>query len=763
VLWINKKFMKKLYTLLALVITIITFAQAPQGFNYQATVRNSAGALIVNQNVNFKFNIMLNSATSLPVFSETHMAPTDDLGQVNLVIGTGTATVGTFSTINWGTGNYYLGIELNTGSGYVAMGTTQLLSVPYALYANSSGNAQAATPNLADVLAVNNGANNLQIKNLADPIDAQDATNKVYVDAIVPNGILPGDILMWNGTDWDLSSNLLPKINTTQASSITSNSCQVGGEIISIGGSNIIRKGICYSEQIFPTVADTRVYNTSTNNTFSLSITLAPGMTYYVRSFAENSFGITYGQEITLTTLIAQPPSLTTTPVTSISNISAISGGNITNDGGGVITSRGIVWATTANPTTTSYIGITTDGTSIGTFSSNLTGLTPFTLYYVRAYATNSFGTAYGNEISFVTTGVGIITGAISSNITYPYGNYTLNGIVTIESGAVVTFEAGSTITADVTNGVDALVVKNGGKLIMNGTAAQPIVLTESSAVPGSWGGIIMYGDAPINGSGGVTNYVSEDGLNLVYGGTNSAHNGGTLRYVRVEYAGKKITDGTSEMNGFSFYSVGSGTVLENLVAYKGADDGFQFYGGTVSALNLISYGNFDDSFAWQDGWQGQLSLNWYAYQEGTGNFGMEIECNNNNNAFWPKVSNITLKRSAGTVTEGGSSAAQYDAIQFKKEGNGEFSNILISGYTTSGATAVRIQDAITNTNQVNGGKIKILNVKIMDAATTNYAGIGSAFTVAFGAANFTNSTSATGAILTNGAWSTVNGVSLLQ
>jgi uncharacterized protein (TIGR02145 family) len=173
--------MKKLHTLLALVITLITFAQAPQGFNYQATVRNNAGALIANQNVNFKFNIMLNSATSLPVFSETHLAPTDDVGQVNLVIGTGTATTGTFSTINWGTGNYFLGIELNTGSGYVAMGTTQLLSVPYALYANSSGNAQTPIPTLASVLAVNNGANNLQIKNLANPTDAQDAVTKSYL------------------------------------------------------------------------------------------------------------------------------------------------------------------------------------------------------------------------------------------------------------------------------------------------------------------------------------------------------------------------------------------------------------------------------------------------------------------------------------------------------------------------------------------------------------------------------------------------------
>ena len=173
--------MKKLYTLLVFLLTLITFAQAPQGFNYQATVRNSAGALIVNQNVYFKFNVMLNSQTSVPVFTETHYVPTDDLGQVNLVIGQGTATVGTFSTINWGIGNYYLGIELNTGSGYIAMGTTQLLSVPYALYANSAGNTQAAPPNLATVLAVNNGANNLQIKNLADPTDNQDAVTKSFL------------------------------------------------------------------------------------------------------------------------------------------------------------------------------------------------------------------------------------------------------------------------------------------------------------------------------------------------------------------------------------------------------------------------------------------------------------------------------------------------------------------------------------------------------------------------------------------------------
>jgi uncharacterized membrane protein len=362
--------------------------------------------------------------------------------------------------------------------------------------------------------------------------------------------------------------------------------------------------------------------------------------------------------------------------------------------------------------------------------------------------------------------GTGEITGDITASKTYIKGTYTLSGTVRIKSGATLTFEAGSVITADVTNGADALLVEQGGKLIVTGTAAEPVVFTEKSKTAGSWGGIIMFGDAPIvsgktaDGTP-ITTATSEDGTNIVYGGTNATHNGGSLQYVRVEYAGKKILDGNSEMNGFSFYSVGSGTVLENLVSYKGADDGFEFYGGTVSAKNLISYGNSDDSFDWQDGWQGQANTNWYAYQTGTGNFGMEIESKSVNNAFFPKVSNITLRRSSGTVTESGN-PLEIDAIQFKKEGNGEYSNVVISGYTTTNAVAVRIQDLNTNTNQVTGGKIKMLNVKIGD--NTPQTGVGaSTFTVAFPTANFTTSTTANGATLTPGAWAIVDGVNLLS
>ncbi len=396
--------MKKLYTLLALVLTLITFAQAPQGFNYQATVRNSAGALIVNQNVNFKFNIMLNSVTSLPVFSETHLAPTDDLGQVNLVIGQGTATVGTFSSINWGSGNYFLGIELNTGSGYVAMGTTQLLSVPYALYANSSG-----------------------------------STN-----SNLPNGTNIGERLnwIWNGTAWipTPSSALIPQITTTLISAITSSTASSGGVISSTGGDTISAKGVCWSTSPNPTIA----LSTKTNNglgtaTFTSNITgLLPITTYYVRAYATNSFGTAYGQEEVFTTLSALP-SLTTTAASSITNTTASSGGTISSDGGAPITDRGIVWSSISNPTILTNQGLTSDGTGLGSFTSTINQLTPGTLYYVRAYATNSSGTAYGNQITFSSLPIiPNITTVTFSQISGNSGN----------SGGTIVSNGGATITA---------------------------------------------------------------------------------------------------------------------------------------------------------------------------------------------------------------------------------------------------------------------------------------------------------------------------
>jgi len=374
-----------------------------------------------------------------------------------------------------------------------------------------------------------------------------------------------------------------------------------------------------------------------------------------------------------------------------------------------------------------------------------------------------------GAEDTGDTPASGVISGDITGNVNYAYGNYTLQGVVRVKNGATLTIAAGSTIRIDKTLATDnGLIVENGGTINLVGTADAPIVFTEISKVPGSWSGIMLVGDAPINAAGGSSTALSEDGSNITYGGTDATDNRGILKYVRVEYAGKKIADGQKETNSFTFYSVGSGTTLDHLVAYKGADDGFEFFGGTVSMTNAISYGNFDDSFDWQDGWRGQNNINWTAIQVGKGNFGMEIESSLNNNAYWPKVSGVTLKRLSGCVPEVVGDV-QVDAFQFKREGNGEFDNVIIDGYgtytegsTTYQGAACKIQDATTNTNQVNGSKIKLTNLKITNTSQ-QIAGASSSIVVTFPAGQFTTSTTATGSILTNGAWSTVEGVNLLQ
>jgi len=180
--------MKNYLTLIFLIVISFSFnAQAPQGFNYQATVRNASGDLVISQNVSFSFNVIQGSQAADPTYSEDHTLLTDDLGQVSLVIGQGTPTTGVFSEIDWTIGNYYLAIQLDTGNGSVPMGTSQLLSVPYAMYSENSGNTAPTTPNLEVVLAVNNSANNQQIKELQDPTEAQDAATKSYIDVIIAN------------------------------------------------------------------------------------------------------------------------------------------------------------------------------------------------------------------------------------------------------------------------------------------------------------------------------------------------------------------------------------------------------------------------------------------------------------------------------------------------------------------------------------------------------------------------------------------------
>ncbi|WP_336686093.1 hypothetical protein [Chryseobacterium bernardetii] len=358
-----------------------------------------------------------------------------------------------------------------------------------------------------------------------------------------------------------------------------------------------------------------------------------------------------------------------------------------------------------------------------------------------------------------VTPGVTDLEGIISKDTVFKKGNYKLKGVVKVMNGATLTIEAGATFTVD-TSVTSGLVVLQDGKINAVGTAADPIVFTTATKMPGDWGGITLYGNAPIKAVNGNTSALSEDGNNVKYGGTDAASNSGVMKFVRVEYAGKKIGDGTSETNSMTFYAVGTGTVLENLVTYKGTDDGYEFFGGTVSAKNLVSYGNYDDSFDWQDAWSGQDNTNWYAFQTGTGNFGMEIEASGNVDNTAPKISNITLIRNTNTNPESANSA-EISAIQFKKQGTGIFSNVYISGYKNIGsqkAYAVLIQDDATNTSQVANGKVKVEPLTYLNSDNAGVWG----YAQTNGGKTFTNTATVTKVSLVPGAWATVDGVNLL-
>jgi hypothetical protein len=268
--------MKKLLTLIAsIVITLNLFAQAPQKMSYQAVIRNASNNLVTNAPVKMRISILQGSATGTSVYSELHSATTNTNGLVSIEIGAGTSPTGTFSSINWGNGTYFLRTETdpNNGSTYSIIGTSQLLSVPYALQSNSSGNGFKGVSKTGDTLYLENGK-------------------------------------------------------------------------------SIIVPGI----------------SSSNNSTGS-------------------------GSLATLTTL----------PIINITNSSAISGGNITSDGGTPVILKGVVWSTSPNPTV-SLATKTSDGIGVGEFTSNIPGLEPNTTYYVRAYAINSTGSSYGNELSFKTT-----------------------------------------------------------------------------------------------------------------------------------------------------------------------------------------------------------------------------------------------------------------------------------------------------------------------------------------------------------------------
>jgi len=233
----------------------------------------------------------------------------------------------------------------------------------------------------------------------------------------------------------------LATLTTTTVSYITETSAVSGGNITDNGGATVTSRGICWGISPNPTPADNSSINGSGAGSFVSNLSgLTGGTTYYVRAYAINSAGTSYGNEVSFTTISpVQLTTLTTTPISYITETSAVSGGNITNDGGAIVTSRGICWGTSPNPTPADNSSVNGSGT--GSFTSNLSGLRGGTTYYVRAYAINSAGTSYGNEVSFTTTS----QVQLATLTTTPISSITETSAV---SGGNITNNGGGTVTS---------------------------------------------------------------------------------------------------------------------------------------------------------------------------------------------------------------------------------------------------------------------------------------------------------------------------
>ncbi len=266
--------------------------------------------------------------------------------------------------------------------------------------------------------------------------------------------------------------------------------------------------------------------------------------------------------------------------------------------------------------------GTTTVSVVPGSYSVAAAQVTSNNVRY-NATVTGSPATVASSQTATVTVAYAVaanptvvIAGSIAANRTLtPDTNYVLRGFVYVNSGATLTINAGTRIVGDTTALGSALFILRGARINAIGTAAAPIVFTSQrtpgNRSPGDWGGLVIVGNARANRTGNVIvegsngSVVNADPAGIVYtGGTVDNDNSGTMRYVRVEFAGyATLTD--AELNSFTFGAVGSGTTLEYLQALAGLDDHFEWFGGAVNGKWLVSYESGDDHFDGSEGYRG--------------------------------------------------------------------------------------------------------------------------------------------------------------
>lgn len=265
------------------------------------------------------------------------------------------------------------------------------------------------------------------------------------------------------------------------------------------------------------------------------------------------------------------------------------------------------------------------------------------------------------------------LTGNITANATLTSGSsYKLSGGLHVKAGNTLTIEPGVTVVAVDDDAPDYILIEQGAKIDAQGTASNPIVMTSELKKSGAWGGIHICGRAHTNAGEGV---LSEIG-NAPYGGSDDSDNSGTLRYIRLEYTGFAL-DEEHEANGISFYGVGNGTTVEYVQAYKGSDDGFEFFGGSINVKHMVVTDCTDDSFDWTEGWNGRGQF-LVAYQSGEEECDCLMECDNNGNNFdatpvaHPILSNLTLV--------GDNSANNTRGIRLRAGTQAEIYNSIITG-----------------------------------------------------------------------------------
>ncbi|WP_224491308.1 hypothetical protein [Robertkochia flava] len=255
----------------------------------------------------------------------------------------------------------------------------------------------------------------------------------------------------------------------------------------------------------------------------------------------------------------------------------------------------------------------------------------------------------------------GEVTEDLTLDATVPYD---LTGILSVEAGVTLTIPAGTTITSE--RGTDKyIVVQKGGMIDIQGTASNPVVLTSQNGTPGDWGGLVICGNAQT--TAGASDVVAEVG-GLLYGGDDPADNSGSIEYLIIEGAGAQINS-ESQYNGLSLYAVGSGTSISNVAILNGADDGVEFFGGSVTITNLYLENNEDDAVDWTEGWDGGVT-NTYVLHTIEG-FSTAIEADGDNAN--PTITDFTAVSETGGL-----------ALQFKKQSGATITGLSLTGYDTS-------------------------------------------------------------------------------